>query len=88
MNPHFPLQNGNLTQLKDGRWVPAQPLPYYRDGRNFLVKLWHSLFALKFLILWNKQKADEYEDWLEKKIDAWLVPVEPHTDDDGNWRYW
>ena len=21
------------TQLPDGRWVPAQPLPYYKDGR-------------------------------------------------------
>jgi len=32
---------GNMTQLSDGRWVPAQPIPYYKDTRSFCRKIWY-----------------------------------------------
>lgn len=39
------------TQLPDGRWVPAQPMPYFRDTRPVYVKLWHVVKGLAYLLL-------------------------------------
>lgn len=41
-------------QLPDGRWVPAQPLPYYVDIRPWWLRLWHCL------TFWRKRDYDEY----------------------------
>lgn len=76
----------NMTQLPDGRWVPAQPLPYYRDVRPVYVKIWHVLLAILTLFRRNRKKHLELlENKIEKK---WLVPVEPYTDEDGKWCRW
>lgn len=77
---------GNMTQLPDGRWVPAQPLPYYRDSRPIYVKIWHTFYVF-FAMLFSKDR-DATEDMLDKKLDKWMVPVEPYTDEAGKWHHW
>jgi len=77
------MTNKVMTQLKDGRWVPAQPVPYYRDVRSFWIKVWHSILILSFIFRKNRDKLN---DDLDKKIDKkWMVPVEPYTDKEGKW---
>jgi hypothetical protein len=51
-----------MTQLKDGRWVPAQPVPFYNDGRPWYVRIWHAL------LFWRDE---------DELIETWWVPVEP-----------
>lgn len=88
----------NNTLLPNGRWVPAQPMPYFRDTRPVYVKVWHVVLGL-FLLFFTKvgrkylthdgykAKKDWYaiEDKLERNREKWMVPVEPYTDEDGNW---
>lgn len=69
-------------QNKDGRWIPCQPIPYYRDIRPFHVKLWHVLKTL-----WHFRSAEKLAK-LDKEMDEWMVPVEPYTDKDGKWHRW
>jgi hypothetical protein len=74
---------GYYTQLPDGRWVPAQPIPYYRDTRPIRVKIWHVIKLLYLMVrLRNIEKAG---DIIEAEADIWLVPVEPYTDKNGKW---
>jgi hypothetical protein len=79
---------GNMTQLPDGRWVPAQPLPYYRDTRSFWRKLWHVIRFIHIAFIRDRQKRIEAEDRAEAIMDKWMVPVEPYTDRDGQWHTW
>jgi hypothetical protein len=59
----------NMMQLPDGRWVPAQPLPFCNDARPFHVRLGHM-----FLIFFG---------WDEDELmEKWWVPVEPGRHDD------
>lgn len=76
------------TQTKDGKLVPAQPIPYYKDSRSISVKLWHCLRAIRICFIRNKNAQQKAEDELEKKIDKYMVPVEPYTDDNGKWHTW
>lgn len=80
-----------MTQLPNGRWVPAQPLPFYRDTRPVYVKLWHVIKGLSYLFFTirglrylscrtNDRKVidawQSLKDKLEAEMDKWLVPVE------------
>jgi hypothetical protein len=56
------------TQLADGRWVPAQPLPYYLDSRPWYVRLWHCV-----LVIWYFRDEDKADELME----PWWVPEEP-----------
>ena len=82
------MKDTPLTKLKDGRWVPAQPIPYYRDTRPVIVKLWHCLLALRGVFVRGAEKQEAYFDRLDKRMDEWMVPVEPYTDENGVWRSW
>ncbi len=86
-----------MTQLPNGRWVPAQPLPYYRDTRPVYVKLWHvtkglsylffTMRGLRYLFRETREDIDAWhaiDDKLEADRDKWLVP-EPYTYKDGKW---
>ena len=76
------------TQLPDGRWVPAQPMPYYRDSRKWYIKVWHVIRFLQILFIRNKEKRMAAEDKAERIMDKWMMPVEPYTDKEGNWHHW
>ena len=78
------------TQLPDGRWVPAQPLPFYRDTRSFWIKVWHTIILLKIgLFTWNKKKKEKLWEEFDIKVDEkYMVPVEPYTDKNGKWHRW
>ncbi len=54
-----------MTQLPDGRWVPAQPLPFYEDTRPWYVRLYHA-----YLYAFRGRDLDEL-------IEPWYVPKEP-----------
>ena len=56
------------TRLKDGRWVPAQPLPFYRDGRPWYVRLWHVI-----LIACGKDE--------DELMEPYWIPMEPPYDE-------
>lgn len=34
------------TQTDSGRWVPAIPVPYYRDARPWHVKVYHVVLVI------------------------------------------
>jgi hypothetical protein len=53
------------TRLPDGRWVPAQPLPFCEDTRPWYVRIYHAI-----LIGFFGYDEDELED-------PWMVPLEP-----------
>ena len=53
-----------MTQLPDGRWVPAQPLPFYEDTRPWYVRLYHCLLSV---FGWD----------VDELIDPYYVPLEP-----------
>lgn len=76
------------TQLPDGRWVPAQPMPYYRDSRSFFRKIWHVIRFLPILFIRNKKKREEMEDKADRTIEKWMVPVEPYKDKSEKWHRW
>jgi hypothetical protein len=82
-------------QLPDGRWVPAIPLPYYKDSRPWYVRVGHvSLVVLSLpLIFWahmsknaskNRERMEKIDDWFDRLQDKWMIPVEPYTDEEGN----
>ena len=54
-----------MTQLANGRWVPAQPLPFMKDTRPWYVRLGHIFLEVFF-------NMDE-----DELMDTWWVPVEP-----------
>jgi hypothetical protein len=35
------MDNGAYRQLANGSWVPAEPCPFYTDGRPWYVVIWH-----------------------------------------------
>ena len=72
------------TQLPDGRWVPAQPVPFYRDTRPWYLRLWHCCRAVRIGFIKDRDKRHKLEDDLEKDGDEWMVPVEPYTKN-GKW---
>lgn len=51
------------TQLPDGRWVPAQPVPFYSDPRPWYVRLWHHFLVAR--------GHDE-----DELMEPWWVPME------------
>ncbi len=77
-----------MTQLPDGRWVPAQPLPYYRDTRSFWRKIWHSIRTIRIICIRDRKKREAADYKLENDMETFMVPVEPHTDEDGKWYSW
>jgi len=60
-----------MQQLPDGRWAPAQPLPFYRDTRPWYVRCWHRVLIIK--------GHDE-----DELIEPWYVPMELPIDEDLN----
>jgi hypothetical protein len=59
--------NEIMTQLSDGRWVTAQPLPFYEDTRPWYVRLYHCWLAIR----------GYDEDEVDKLIEPYYVPLEP-----------
>jgi hypothetical protein len=55
-----------MTQLPDGRWVPAQPLPFCEDTRPWYVRLYHCWLAIR----------GYDEDEIDKLIEPYYVPLE------------
>lgn len=55
-----------MTQLPDGRWVPAQPLPFYEDTRPWYVRLYHCFLSIFY-----------DEDKIDALIESYYVPLEP-----------
>lgn len=56
-----------MTQLPDGRWMPAQPLPFCEDTRPWYVRLYHCCLAIR----------GYDEDEIDKLIEPYYVPLEP-----------
>lgn len=56
-----------MIQLPDGRWVLAQPLPFYEDTRPWYVRLYHCWLAIR----------GYDEDELDNLIEPYYVPLEP-----------
>jgi hypothetical protein len=77
-----------MSQLPDGRWVPAHSIPYYRDSRPFWVKIGHCCLALRGCFIRDAEQKEAYFDRLEERTDKWMVPVEPYTNKDGKWCHW
>lgn len=80
------FKNNPLTQTKDGKWIPAQPIPYYRDTRSLWRKIIHTIKTIKICFIFDNQLKTQKEDELEVEIDKWMVPVEPYTDINGKWK--
>lgn len=57
-----------MTQTPDGRWVPAQPLPFCKDTRPWYVRIYHKILVI----------CGQDEDEL---MDSWYVPMEPPIED-------
>jgi hypothetical protein len=79
------MKNEVQTQLSDGRWVPAQPMPYYRDTRSFFRRFWHVIRFFYIPFIKDREKRIAAEDRADRIMEKWMVPVEPYTDKNGNW---
>lgn len=78
-----PQQNnpGKLFLNEDGQvvdgedvWTEAKPHPFYRDGRPFIVRLWHVCLYIPYMFwcAWVRKEdlddaEDRFEGWSMKK---------------------
>jgi hypothetical protein len=70
------------TRLKDGRWVPAQPIPMYKDSRGYFLRLYHCIWiGVKMLeaLIRIRPLENVLDEW-EIKLDTYMVPMEPPYD--------
>lgn len=58
--------------LKDGVWIPAQPLAFYEDTRPWFVRLWH-----RVLIGMGRDEDELVEPWY-----APVLPDDPRIQSD------
>jgi hypothetical protein len=76
------------TQTKDGKWIPAQPIPYYKDSRPWSLKIWHMLLSFRIDCIQDRNKRHRRRKCFNIMLDMYMVPVEPYTDDNGKWHSW
>ena len=69
-------------QMPDGRWIPAQPLPFHEDTRPWYIRIWHLLKA--FGMLFRGYDFDFIEDKIDEWVDPWYVPLKPPIERDLN----
>ena len=65
------------TQLDNGRWVNAQPMPYYKDTRPTIIKIWHCLRVLFICLSRGEKRKNQALKQVDHDADTWVVPVEP-----------
>jgi hypothetical protein len=63
-------QSEIMTQLPNGRWVPAQDEPFWEDTRPWYVRLYHCWLVIR----------GYSEDEIDNLIKPYYVPLEPPVD--------